>query len=326
MSDILSAEEIDALFDQAATGRSAPEPEESGTGRRARWLRTVDFKRPSKFGIEQQRKLRRIVEIFCASAATRLSAEHRIALELEVIDAGQFTFSDALRSLPEDSVASVIESPSNDTKLLLTAELVLVLEIVERLLGGTGDTVVERPLTDIERVLARRVFGAFAECLSETWYDVCGAALALGRIDVMKEGPQIVAAAEPALVLTVEARLGRRSTTIGIVIPWATLLPVEAAFAGDDAATGATEDPRDAAAVREGLNAVDVGLRAEVGATTMDLDAVLALRPGDVVKLDVASGDDMVLYADATPIHRARPGRSGTRRAVQILGPHEGTL
>jgi hypothetical protein len=28
------------------------------------------------------------------------------------------------------------------------------------------------------------------------------------------------------------------------------------------------------------------------------------------------------VYADAVPVHRARAGRSGTRRAVQILGPY----
>ena len=69
----------DALFDQASTGRPPVESSDNGQGRRTRWLRTVDFSRPSKFGIDQQRRLRRIMEVFCASAATRLSAEHAIA-------------------------------------------------------------------------------------------------------------------------------------------------------------------------------------------------------------------------------------------------------
>jgi outer membrane receptor protein involved in Fe transport len=96
MNDFLSAAEIDALFDQANSGRPPAENSDSGPGRRTRWLRTVDFSRPSKFGIDQQRRLRRIMEVFCASAATRLSAEHRLEVELEVIDAGQFTFANAI--------------------------------------------------------------------------------------------------------------------------------------------------------------------------------------------------------------------------------------
>jgi len=43
-----------------------------------------------------------------------------------------------------------------------------------------------------------------------------------------------------------------------------------------------------------------------------------------VVKLDGQASDDVTVYADSTPVHRARAGRSGTRRAIQILGPHAG--
>jgi flagellar motor switch protein FliM len=324
MNDFLSAAEIDALFDQASSGRPPVETADNAQGRRTRWLRTVDFSRPSKFGIDQQRRLRRIMEVFCTSAATRLSAEHRLEVELEVIDAGQFTFANALDSVPESSVAAVVETAGGDTKMIMTAELILVLEVIERLLGGTGDTVSERALTDIERVLARRLFGAFVECLSATWFDVCGESLELGRIDALGEGSQIVPGSEPALVITVEARMAGRSTTLALVVPWVTLLPVAAAFASPDEAAGLTDDPRSAAAVRAGLREVSVDLRAEVGGTHLALADVLALRPGDIVKLDAMAGDDAAVFADAVPVHRARAGRSGTRRAVQILGPYNG--
>jgi flagellar motor switch protein FliM len=323
MNDFLSAAEIDALFDQASQGRTPSESGEDGQGRRTRWLRTVDFTRPTKFGIDQQRRLRRIMEIFCTSAATRLSAEHRLDVELEVIDAGQFTFAKALDSVPQASVAAVVETAGAETKMLMTGELILVLEVIERLLGGTGDNISERALTDIERVLARRLFGAFVECLSSTWYDVCGATLELGRIDALGEGPQIVPASEPSLVLTVEARLARRSTTLALIVPWATVAPVANAFASPDEAAGLADDPRAAAAVRAGLREVSVDLRAEVGDTQMALEDVLALRPGDIVRLDAQAGDDATVYADGVPVHRARAGRSGTRRAIQVLGPYD---
>jgi flagellar motor switch protein FliM len=133
-----------------------------------------------------------------------------------------------------------------------------------------------------------------------------------------------VPGSEPTLVITVEARLARRSTTLALVVPWVTVAPVAAAFASPDEAAGLTDDPRAAAAVRAGLREVAVDLRAEVGDTHLPLDDVLALRPGDVVKLDAMAGDDAAVYADAVPVHRARAGRSGTRRAIQILGPYEG--
>jgi flagellar motor switch protein FliM len=323
MNDFLSSAEIDALFEKASQGKLPVEPTAVGNGRRTRWLRTVDFTRPSKFGTDHQRRLRRVVEIFCSTASTRMSGEHRIQLDFEVIDVGQFTFANALDSIPEASVGAVIEVAGAETKMLMSAELILVLEVVERLLGGTGEGVPDRRLTDIEMVLARRLFGTLAECLSATWFDVCGQTLELGRIDPLSEGPPIVPASEPTLVITVEARMGRRSTTLALLVPFATIAPVANAFSSRAQAAGVTADPRDTAAVRAGLRSVDVVLRAEVADAHLSLEEVLALRPGDIVKLDGQADSDVTVYADSTPVHRARAGRSGTRRAVQILGAHE---
>ena len=49
-------------------------------------MRAVDFTRPTKFTADQERRLKRALEAFCRTASTRLSAELRVPLELEVID------------------------------------------------------------------------------------------------------------------------------------------------------------------------------------------------------------------------------------------------
>jgi flagellar motor switch protein FliM len=55
----------------------------------------------------------------------------------------------------------------------------------------------------------------------------------------------------------------------------------------------------------------------------MSIDQVLALKPGDLVRLDRQADAGVTVFADAVPVHRARPGRSRSRRAVQILGTVE---
>ena len=64
-------------------------------------------------------------------------------------------------------------------------------------------------------------------------------------------------------------------------------------------------------------------MRAEVADTYLSLDEILRLKPGDVIKLDAGADTEITLFADRTPVHRARGGRSGKHRAVQILGPVE---
>ena len=77
----------------------------------------------------------------------------------------------------------------------------------------------------------------------------------------------------------------------------------------------------DGEAIDTALRGVEITMRAEVGDTHMSVEDVLALRPGDVVTLDGKAADGVTLFADAVPVHRARPGRSGARRGVQVIGP-----
>ena len=81
-----------------------------------------------------------------------------------------------------------------------------------------------------------------------------------------------------------------------------------------------------AAAVSEALGEVVVQLRAEVGSVDMSLERVLALRPGDVLRLDGTAEEGAVtLYADAVALQRCKLGRNGRHRAVGVLGAVEVT-
>jgi flagellar motor switch protein FliM len=105
-----------------------------------------------------------------------------------------------------------------------------------------------------------------------------------------------------------------------LLVPYAAIAPVASAFSRHDDAE-ATRDARVVAAVNHGLSMVDVSLRAEVADCHLTLADVLALAPGDIVRLDAEADSEVTLFADRTPVQRARGGRSGNRRAVQIVAP-----
>ena len=97
MSELLSNDQVAALVEAAQQGEL---PEDHGSGaphahRRGRRLRSVDFARPTKFTSEHERRIVRALDAFCTTAATRLSAELRVPLELEVIDTTQLPWSSA---------------------------------------------------------------------------------------------------------------------------------------------------------------------------------------------------------------------------------------
>jgi flagellar motor switch protein FliM len=318
--DLLNDDQIAKLFADAAKGRTAAELKVPG--RRARGLRTIDFQHPTKFTADQERRIKRALEQFCRTTNRRLSAELRVDVELEVIDVMQLTWFNAHAQIPYESICGIIDGgDQSDTRILLSAEQSLVLNFVERLLGGT-QAARERKLTDIDLVVAKRFFAALTEELSLVWEELSRSELELLRLDSHPESAGVASASEPTLALVMEGRLDRQSTTVVLLVPYRSAGSVVNAFGpGLD---GAERDPRVAEAVDAALREVAVPVRAEVAATTLSLDDVLALRPGDVVNFNAAVANGVTLMADKVAVHRAQPGRCGRWRAVQVTETLDG--
>jgi flagellar motor switch protein FliM len=318
---VLSADAIAALVDAAREGRL---PEEARPTTRRRRMRPVDFSRPTKFTAEQERRLKRAMEAFCRTAATRLSAELRVPIELEMIDASQLTWRDAHAQVPESSIAAIADANPIGTKLLLSSETTLVLGAIELLLGGGTAKVAERRLTDIDWALARHFFERILAQLSVIWQDMANVDLSLDGLDAHLETAQLVPVSEPTLSITMEARLDGGSSTIALLLPWTSVAPVVEGFASQEDVT-ANRGADEARSVRRAVGRVDMTVRAEVASCEMRIEEVLALEPGDVLRLGAPADAGITLFADKVPVHRAKPGRSGSRRAAQVSGRVGGT-
>lgn len=321
-SGVLSEEQVAALVAAAKDG-TLPDAPAQAAGSRRRRVRKIDFTRPSKFTTDQQRRLERAHENFCRSLSTRMSAELRTPISLELIDMAQLTWANALEEVPKRSVSGIVEVAPIGGRMLVTAELTLLLSLLERVLGGhASERPQERALTDVDRVLVTRLLQTLLDELSISFGDLAELQFRLVDIETERAPAQLAPLSEPTLALTFEFKLGRSSATIVLLIPHRAIEPV---LRTAGASQHDVELAADAAAmVVEAMGEVVVEVRAEVGAVELSLAEVLALRPGDVLRLDGAAGEGAVtLYTDAVALHRAKLGRNGRRRAVGILGSAE---
>ena len=320
MTDVLSNDEIAALV-EAARGGQMPATKAPTHERRARRVRGVDFTRPTKFTQDQQRRLRRGHESFCRAVSTQLSAELRIPVELEVINVDQQTWAAALGEIPHQSLYAVVGTSSGG-RVLASLEQSAAMHTIERLLGSTsGSAVIERELTEIELALVNRIFTTIVTQLSRSWEELVGLTLTLAAVESQQSNIQLVPFSEPTLAITIEVRIDRLSSTLTLLLPHrsieSTLEKLSSGHYGDSidlVADAAVEE-----AVRSSLRNVDVEVRAEIGSCALTIDEVLALQPGDVIELGSAAAGG-TLYAAKVPIHRMKPGRSGKRRAIEIVG------
>src|SRR3954469_12151723 len=316
MSKTASPERQDPLAPPAAG--------ESGRGKRgARRLREIDFSRPTKFTQEQLRRIERAHEGFCRTAAMRLGGEARTEMELEVVDLAQLTWTAALSELPASSIYGIVKLEPAGMHMLVSTALPALRAIVDRMLGGADlrEVPAEQELTEIELAISRRVFDTVVEELSRTWEELLGVTLAVDWIDVQLQNLQLAPPSEPTIALTLQLRLADLAATLSVVVPFRSIegdvgrLPSGAGDLGGmrDA------DPAAAASLAFSLAETSVELRVEVASKELSLADVLALRPGDVVGLDAPAETGVTVYAEVVPVHRARPGRRGNRRAVEVL-------
>jgi flagellar motor switch protein FliM len=316
-SQVLSDDAIAALVDAARDGRL---PEEKPAPQRRRRMRAVDFTRPTKFTSEQERRLGRTLEAFCRTASTRLSAELRVPLELELLTSTQLTWANAHTQVPANSTAAIFQVEPIGTRMLLSTESALVLAAIELLLGGSIDGgIKERRMTDIDQALGRHFFERLLAQLTLIWTDVAGLSLRLETVDQHMETAQMVSVSEPTLSLMIEARLAGLSSTLALLIPWTAIAPVADQFGARDDGRALRSDD-EATSVRRAVGNVEMTVRAEVAAVTIPIESVLALKEGDLLRLNSPAAAGITLYADQVPVHIGRPGRSGSRRAVQVTG------
>jgi flagellar motor switch protein FliM len=318
---VLETDEVAELIATAGRKDARMEPAGAPRGRR---VRPVDFTRPIKFTPEQIRRLKQAIDRFCQAASTSLSAELRVPVEVTLIESSQLTWWDAYLQLDGDSINGVIEIKEIGTKWLLSAELMFVLTAIENLLGAAGGAPPEpRRLSDIDRRLARRVVDNMIHQLSTPWFDLARVELEVADFDSPADETQLVPASEPTLVLVLELRMGGTAHTVNFLIPYASIQPVEDVIVGRENSDAGGADPRVADAVSGVLNDVEVVVRAAAPAVELPIEQVLALKPGDVVRLDAPVAGGVTIFTGDEPVHRAAPGRNGVRRAVQVLGPAE---
>jgi flagellar motor switch protein FliM len=320
MTDVLTPEQIAELVAAAKDGEVPAKP--AAPTRRPRRVREIDFTRPVKLAPDQQRRFERAHETFCRTASTRLSAELRTPFEMEVINVEQLTWSTALSGIPQPSIFGVATTQPAETTILVCVEQPCVFNVLERLIGGgDSETVPSRTLTEIEMALTRRTFAGIVEQLSNVWQELFGLQLSLVELESQVANVELAPPSEPTVAMTIETRGGRMSSTMSLLVPHRSIAAVTGRLSShyadhDDspAADDALEE-----LVRTSIGAVEVDIRAEVGAIEMTIGEVLALGEGDVLRLGGSASNGVFVCADGVRLHRARPGRNGSRRAVEIV-------
>lgn len=217
----------------------------------------------------------------------------------------------ARRFVSDPTFLAVLAPLPNKTRGLLEVELGLAHMVIDMLLGGAGEAVALRPLTDIEEGVLTYVLIETLKVLAPT-IDPALPKLRLESVcRTFDEAVSILGEDEHLAVVQLKAMIGEHSGYVRIFIPESVL---SMAHPSTDAAVRRARRSADAQAHAGRLSTVKVWLRAEIGQVEISAADLRQVREGDVILVDgLKTRPD--LGEPGTAVLRLGAGRQGSLTA-----------
>jgi flagellar motor switch protein FliM len=189
----LSREDVDSLL-QGGGASTANHPEsEAESGKPPAKVRVLayDFRRPERVGKELVRGLQSLHEGLARNFGASLSAILRSMVEVRLISVDQLTYREFIQSLEIPTCFNLLRPKPLERNWVLDISPALLYPIIDRMLGGgsTGESNLNRPLSEIELRLAGRITQLFLRELRTAWLSILSLDLEIERVE---SNPQLV--------------------------------------------------------------------------------------------------------------------------------------
>ena len=322
-ADTRSKEEIETLLKAAEAGQAPAASKPAATNSvETSNVQPCDFRRPSLLSSRELRKLRERQDEFVAALAARLSLFLRLDVAVKLSGIQTSFYQQLAQSWACPTHLSLFKiEPLRGVCILETAPA-LGSAIVDRLMGGAGKPAdAGHEFSEIEKALleqsAQLVLGEWCA----HWHGIKDLKpTVLGQ----ESNGRFVQTAAPEtilLVVSLEVRLGHCTDKLVLGFPYAPLQPlIQQLSQGSEAQAEPAIPVAAKTAPRWNTNFDDVciPIRAEWSGTEMAARDVLALKVGDVVKLDPQSTGHVRVRVADLPRFDGRPGTIGGKWAVEL--------
>ena len=329
--EILSQEEIDALLKGIEAGKVpiAPEkPAEEVTGTKERKVEKFSFSAARRMVSKMKFPAFEVIhQRFASNSRTTLSAALQRVMDLTVTSVDIMEFHWFLDNVPVPAAYSLISLKPLRGLLIIVFEAKLVYSIVDLLLGGFGRTppkIEGREFTKIEQRLLRKVVELMIKDYERSWHPIFKVTSELVRMETHPQFVSIVPPNDLIAVVNLEMDLGESVGKVWIGMPYAMIEPIRGQLQAAYQPMRLEVDSEWISRLLERLEEVPVEVTAEIGRAKIKGEEVLALKVGDVIKLNTSADEDSTcIYIQGVPKFKALPGKLGEMKGVQITGKLE---
>ncbi|MGB9625194.1 MAG: flagellar motor switch protein FliM [Phycisphaerae bacterium] len=331
MADVLDQAEVDALLAAVDAGQvQEAEPESRAKPRaKSQEVRVYDFKRPERVSKDQMRALEAIHEGFARNFGASLSSFLRTIIEVRVATAEQLTYSEFIHSLPNPTCFNLLSAPPLEGQMCLEISPLIIYPIIDRLLGGSNAEmfIPQRPLTAIEWRLVKQITDRALDNLTEVWSSLIEVQFEVSETESNPHLVQIVAPNEVVVVMGLEIKMGQRAGTMSLCIPFNVIEPVIGKLATQSwlAYQRKAANQDQVQRMTSQLRSAAVNLRAFLAETSITVNELMHLQPGDIVRTEKPTKAEIIIQVEGKNKYAGRLGQLKGNRAIRITRQAEPT-
>ena len=286
-----------------------------------------NFRRPDKFSKDHLRGLQDIHREFSRQLALVLTAYLRMHLEVDVVSVDQLTYDEFMRSVPNPISIAIFELNPMPGQILLGISFEVLSSIVDRMLGGVGNVEFKpRELTDVEESLVKKMIERTIQTLTEAWSHVIPVEGNLIGLDNNYSGIQVATPGEIVALITLEVHIaGKHYGLISLCFPYPVLENVLAQLTTQHIfqTKGIIATSEERQKMIEKLDTSKVDVNVLFGQTEISLHDFLDLKVGDVLRLDNAATEDLIVNVNGEKKFYSRAGKIKDKICIKITDRYD---
>jgi flagellar motor switch protein FliM len=318
MSDVLSQSEIDNLLAAINSGELDTE-ELKDTDEKQ--VKDYDFARPSKFSKEHLRTLETIFEHYGRLIQTNLPAYLRKNVAVEVVNSEAVAYSEFANALSNPVLLGIISLPPLKGNCVMEMANNLGYTIIDRLLGGVG-TPLEKPreFSEIELVVIERILNICTNLLQEPWHNVVDLSPRLVRIETNSQYAQVISPQEMTAIVTLNIKIGNIEGLMNFCLPFTALEDVMDKLNTKYWFSSLQE--KDSTSYEQQIEGIidraQIPVRVVLGKSVISVNDFVNLQPGDVIRLNTKTEDELDAYVGNLKKFKTLPGVSSGLYAARV--------
>jgi flagellar motor switch protein FliM len=292
MAEVLSQSQIDMLLTAALTGNM---DDLGGEGQDAqdKKYRKYDFHSPRKFTKDRLRILNSIFEGYSRIINNRINGLLRSACEIEVESIEEQRFYEFSNALTEGDVLTLAhldyKGRSEETPVLLYGSRTLMLSMIDRLIGGSGDPDENLPpdysFTDLELKLYESLMRNLVSLMGSSWESYLPLEFRYTRVEPNPTLVQLVSLNETVVIVDLLLRFPNCEGRLSICLPGMMLTNLfHDINRGSPERKNLDEDQSDV--IFSTIRETEMELTVELCSTRLQLQDIFHLSVGDVIDLN----------------------------------------